>query len=51
MTLSAFAGTNPIKDVSSYDRKEKSRKNIPCPRVIQVYNKQMAVVDLNDSFL
>ncbi|KAG8201208.1 hypothetical protein JTE90_019847 [Oedothorax gibbosus] len=49
--LSTFAGKSPVKDVSRYDRKTKSRISIPCPQVIQIYNKHMGGVDLHDSLL
>lgn len=49
--LSTFAGTNPVREVKRFDRKEKCHKKVTCPYVITTYNKHMGGVDLLDSLI
>nr|AGK25051.1 transposase [Chilo suppressalis] len=49
--LSTYVGADPIETIERYDKKEKKRVTIPCPRLIKEYNSHMGGVDLMDSFL
>lgn len=49
--LSTFAGSEPAGEAKRWSGKEKKEIIIPCPHVVQVYNKHMGGVDLLDSLL
>ena len=42
--LSTFAKANPVNSVARYDSKVKQEINVPCPDIIQKYNKCMGGV-------
>ncbi|CAG5001507.1 unnamed protein product [Parnassius apollo] len=48
---STYVGAEPAGKVERYDKKEKKRIDIPCPKIIKDYNTHMGGVDLMDSFL
>ena len=45
---STFVGALPLGVAQRYDKKSHDKVQVPCPRVIQFYNKNMGGVDLND---
>lgn len=49
--LSSYVGALPLDNVSRYDKKNKEKIQIPCPKIIREYNAHMGGVDLMDSFL
>lgn len=49
--LSSYVGTEPVSQVERFDKANKTRVKISCPRIIQVYNAHMGGVDLMDSFI
>ena len=48
---SSFVGDEPIWELERWRGKEKVRKNIPCPQIVQQYNKSMGGVGLADMLL
>ena len=48
---SNFVGTEPIGTIERWCTDEKARKQIPCPRIILVYNEGMGGVDLSDMLI
>ena len=49
--VSNFVGVEPIRKLKRWCGKEKVRKNIPCPQIVQQYNKSMGGVNLTDILL
>lgn len=49
--LSNFVGSQPVGKVARYDKKQKRKVEVPCPKIVQEYNMHMGGVDLMDSFL
>lgn len=49
--LSTYVGAEPVGSIERYDKKEKKKVAIKCPKVIKEYNAHMGGVDLMDSFL
>ena len=49
--LTTFDSAHPLRDVSKYDRKNKIRASIPCPKMVYTYNKCMGGVDILNSFI
>ncbi|XP_049873098.1 piggyBac transposable element-derived protein 4-like isoform X1 [Pectinophora gossypiella] len=49
--LSTYVGALPVTTVQRYDKKQKKRVDIDCPKVITEYNANMGGVDLMDSFI
>ena len=48
---SNFVGVEEIGELERFCGKEKVRKNIPYPQIVQQYNKRQGGVDLADLFL
>lgn len=48
---STYVGAEPVENIDRFDKKEKRRIPIPCPKLIKEYNAHMGGVDLMDSFL
>lgn len=44
-------GAEPVSTIERYDKTEKRKKLIPCPKVVREYNAHMGGVDLMDSYL
>lgn len=49
--LSNYIGSQPMGKVVRYDKKQKRKVEVPCPKIVQEYNMHMGGVDLMDSFL
>ncbi|CAG4988189.1 unnamed protein product [Parnassius apollo] len=49
--LSSYVGAEPVSLVERFDKVNKTRIKITCPRVIKEYNAHMGGVDLLDSFI
>lgn len=48
---STYVGAQPVETIERYDKKEKRRIKIDCPKIIKEYNAHMGGVDLMDSHL
>ena len=48
---SNFVGVEPIGELERWCGKEKVRKNIPGPQIVQQHNKSMGCVNLADMLL
>ena len=48
---SNFAGVEPMDSVERWCNVAKEKKQIPCPRIVKLYNSGMGGVDLADMFL
>lgn len=48
---STYVGAQPVENIERFDKKEKRRIAITCPKLIKEYNAHMGGVDLMDSFL
>ncbi|CAK1593285.1 unnamed protein product [Parnassius mnemosyne] len=48
---STYVGACPVGNIERFDKKEKKRILITCPKLIREYNMHMGGVDLMDSFL
>lgn len=49
--LSTSVGTQPKTEVKRYNKKKKVSKLVPCPNVVNIYNKQMGGVDKINSII
>ncbi|CAG4954515.1 unnamed protein product [Colias eurytheme] len=49
--LSTYVGAEPVSTIERYDKVEKRKKFIQCPKVVKEYNAHMGGVDLMDSYL
>ncbi|CAK1585347.1 unnamed protein product [Parnassius mnemosyne] len=45
---SSFCAEDPVTTIERYDKIEKKRISVPCPKVIKVYNAHMGGVDIAD---
>ncbi|XP_039291681.1 piggyBac transposable element-derived protein 3-like [Nilaparvata lugens] len=48
---STLCGALPMDKIRRYDRKNKTFHEIPCPKIVKVYNKHMGGVDLMDAHI
>lgn len=51
LTISNFAGKDPVSNANRYGRKNKKNIQIPSPASIEIYNKFMGGLDKADMFL
>ena len=49
--LSTFSSAEPLSECKRYDKKRKCIIMVPCPSIVQEYNKNMGGVDLMDAFV
>jgi len=49
--LSTFVGSLPSTEVRRWSKAENAFINVPCPNIVQVYNRHMGGVDLLDSLI
>lgn len=49
--VSTYRGSLPVKTIQRYDRKEKVRRDVKCPALIDIYNKHMGGVDTMDAMI
>lgn len=49
--LSTYVGAEPVESIERYDKAEKKKISIDCPKIVKEYNAHMGGVDLMDSFL
>ena len=46
--VSNFIGIEPMTSIERRCKKEKKKKDIPCPQIVKQYNKSIAGIDLAD---
>lgn len=51
MSFFRHVGVDPLEDIERYDKTQKKKVMIPCPKIVKEYNAHMGGVDLMDSFL
>jgi hypothetical protein len=49
--LSTLVGSQPAGEVRRWSKQDKIHEQIPCPRIVNVYNQHMGGVDLLDSLI
>ena len=49
--LSTFASAEPLSECKRYDKKRKCTIMVPCPSIVQEYNKNMEGMDLMDALV
>lgn len=49
--VSTYVGSQPAETVSRFDKKQKKKVSVACPKIVKDYNAHMGGVDLMDSFL
>ncbi len=49
--LSNYTGAHSVTEVDRWDSRQKERIKVPCPAVVQEYNKNMGGVDLLDALI
>jgi len=49
--LSTFVGVEPVSEIKRHDRVKHEEQQVPCPKVIHVYNQHMGGVDLLNSLI
>ena len=49
--LSTFVGEEPVSRIKHYHRVKHEEQQVPCPKVVHVYNQHMGGVDLLDSLI
>ena len=48
---SSYVGTEPVGAIKRWDKTSNSYKNIPCPKIVLAYNKNMGGVHLADMLI